>query len=273
MAALWLRDQVGQIKSKSSSGTCGARPEAQQSLAVTARHDAAIAIVKSAPESVQAEAAQDAVGTSSSTDEDPAIGHHCAHTQRAVVEWGAIPYYKTTGRPAEFVYYTTERASDLRPELLAAWHAARARGLEIGGQTALAGSSSSSSPSSSSSSSSSTSSSAGQMPDWISERLRDCWVVEQLVYWVEFLQEWKYYRDYYVFREELFDGEVPEILCQGCKDCSGRLAALVPLPDCDLESVPAETEVPPLNRSTSQPESGKTIVTKSCCELKREACD
>ncbi|KAF3350983.1 hypothetical protein VD0002_g244 [Verticillium dahliae] len=191
-------------------------------------------------------------------------------TQRAVVEWGAIPYYKTTGRPAEFVYYTTERASDLRPELLAAWHAARARGLEIGGQTAPAGSSSSPS---SSSSSSSTSSSTGQMPDWISERLRDCWVVEQLVYWVEFLQEWKYYRDYYVFREELFDGEVPEILCQGCKDCSGRLAALVPLPDCDLESVPAETEVPPLNRSTSQPESGKMIVTESCCELKLEACD
>ncbi|KAG7122904.1 hypothetical protein HYQ44_020193 [Verticillium longisporum] len=71
--------QLKDKKSKSSSGTCGARPEAQQSLAVTARHDAAIAIVKSAPESVQAEAAQDAVGTSSSTDEDPAIGHHCAH--------------------------------------------------------------------------------------------------------------------------------------------------------------------------------------------------
>ncbi|KAM0279654.1 hypothetical protein ACHAQH_004456 [Verticillium albo-atrum] len=187
-------------------------------------------------------------------------------TQRAVVEWGAIPYFKTTGRPADFVYYTTERAIDLRPELLAAWDASRASGLQVGGETGMASSSSSSMSSSSSSSS-------GQMPDWISERLRDCWVVEQLVYWVEFLQEWKYYRDYYVFREELFDGEVPEILCPGCKNCSGRLAALVPLPDCDFDSVPGEAEVPPLNRSTSLPETGKTMASESCCEVKLEACD
>ncbi|KAH6705552.1 hypothetical protein EV126DRAFT_439697 [Verticillium dahliae] len=99
-------------------------------------------------------------------------------TQRAVVEWGAIPYYKTTGRPAEFVYYTTERASDLRPELLAAWHAARARGLEIGGQTAPAGSSSSPSSSSSSSSTSlytgSSSCRSGSTTETITSFVKSC---------------------------------------------------------------------------------------------------
>ncbi|KAL2758475.1 hypothetical protein ACRALDRAFT_1061663 [Sodiomyces alcalophilus JCM 7366] len=117
--------------------------------------------------------------------------------QQAVVEWGAMPYSTTTGRVAEFVYYTAESVGTLRPELLADWEsrAGERRGANEE-QTA-------------------------RRREWVADRLRDSWVIEQLVYWIEFLDEWKYYREYYVYREELFKGEVPEVLSPPCAHCGG----------------------------------------------------
>ncbi|KAM0322673.1 hypothetical protein ACHAQA_009263 [Verticillium albo-atrum] len=184
--------------------------------------------------------------------------------KRAVVEWGLIPYFKTTGKPGHFSYHTMERLEDLRPELWTAWQALQAIEGDRAGKDR-------------------------RMPLWVKERLRDSWVIEQLVYWVEFLQEWKYYRDYYIFREELFGGEVPEIQCPGCANCAGRLAALVPLPVSESESeslsvpvsvsvsaeagVPVPGPVPVLNRSASMPETEKTVAQESFCEVDSESCD
>ncbi|OLN86141.1 hypothetical protein CCHL11_05291 [Colletotrichum chlorophyti] len=102
---------------------------------------------------------------------------------RAVVEWGSMPYFTARGRRADFTYYTAERVSDVRPEVLRTW----------GGHN--------------------------EPREWVRDRLRDSWLVEQLVYWVEYLEEWKFYREWYVYRPELFDGRVPDVLSPGCKGC------------------------------------------------------
>ncbi|KAK1590740.1 uncharacterized protein LY79DRAFT_669705 [Colletotrichum navitas] len=102
---------------------------------------------------------------------------------RAVVEWGPVPYFTARGRRAEFVYYTAERVADVKPEVLRTW--------------------------------------AGrdEPAEWVRDRLRDSWLVEQLVYWVEFLEEWKSYREWYVYRPELFGGKLPDVLSPGCEGC------------------------------------------------------
>ncbi|KAH6665886.1 hypothetical protein F5X68DRAFT_237044 [Plectosphaerella plurivora] len=121
--------------------------------------------------------------------------------QTAVVRWGAIPYFKPTGHPAEFVYHTSELLSDLRPDLVARWEDEQKRHRrESGGRQSGGGSGS----------------------EWVNERLRDSWVIEQLVYWVEFLDEWKSYREPSIFREELFAGQPPEVPFQECEHCGGR---------------------------------------------------
>ncbi|TDZ18263.1 hypothetical protein Cob_v008876 [Colletotrichum orbiculare MAFF 240422] len=102
---------------------------------------------------------------------------------RAVVEWGPVPYFTARGRRADFVYYTAERVADLRPELL----------------RTFAG--------------------KNEPEEWVRDRLRDSWLVEQLAYWVEFLEEWKFYREWYVFRPELFAGWEPDVQSPGCKGC------------------------------------------------------
>lgn len=128
--------------------------------------------------------------------------------QTAVVRWGAIPYFKPTGHPAEFVYHTSELLSDLRPDLIARWDDEQKRHRrESGGRSNGASTSGSGS---------------GSGSEWVAERLRDSWVIEQLVYWVEFLDEWKSYREPSIFREELFVGEPPEVPFQACEHCGGR---------------------------------------------------
>ncbi|WYZ45595.1 hypothetical protein EsH8_VIII_000911 [Colletotrichum jinshuiense] len=78
---------------------------------------------------------------------------------RAVVEWGTVPYFTARGRRADFVYYTAERVADIRPEVLRTWKG------------------------------------HNEPAEWVRDRLRDSWLVEQLVYWVEYLEEWKFYRE------------------------------------------------------------------------------
>ncbi|KAF9871884.1 hypothetical protein CkaCkLH20_10516 [Colletotrichum karsti] len=101
---------------------------------------------------------------------------------RAVVEWGCVPYFTARGRRAEFVYYTAEHVADVRPEVLRTY------------------------------------SGKDESDEWVRDRLRDSWLVEQLAYWAEFLDEWKFYREWYVYRSELFE-RMPDVLSPGCKGC------------------------------------------------------
>ncbi|KAF6827044.1 hypothetical protein CPLU01_09308 [Colletotrichum plurivorum] len=124
---------------------------------------------------------------------------------RAVVEWGSVPYFTARGRRAEFAYYTAERVEDVRPEVIAAYyHQNRHCGGRGGGDDR-----------------SSKDKDKEQLPlpdDVVKDRLRDSWLVEQLAYWVEYLEEWKSYREWYVYRAELFDG-APDVLSPGCEGC------------------------------------------------------
>ncbi|KAL0937990.1 uncharacterized protein CTRU02_207721 [Colletotrichum truncatum] len=104
-------------------------------------------------------------------------------TSRAVVEWGSVPYFTARGRRADFVYYTAERVADVRPEVLRTY-----KGKD-------------------------------EPAEWVKDRLRDSWLVEQLAYWVEYLEEWKSYREWYVYRPELFGGKMPDVFSPGCKGC------------------------------------------------------
>ncbi|KAI8244030.1 hypothetical protein K4K55_006370 [Colletotrichum sp. SAR 10_96] len=102
---------------------------------------------------------------------------------RAVVEWGSVPYFTARGRRAEFVYHTAERAADLRPEVLRTYAGREEMSAE-----------------------------------WVRDRLRDSWLVERLVYWAEFLEEWKFYREWYVYRADLFE-RLPDVFSPGCEGC------------------------------------------------------
>ncbi|KAF6834002.1 hypothetical protein CMUS01_06318 [Colletotrichum musicola] len=114
---------------------------------------------------------------------------------RAVVEWGSVPYFTARGRRAEFAYYTAERVEDVRPEVLAAYYHRRHGDKDKEKEKQL------------------------PLPeDVVRDRLRDSWLVEQLAYWVEYLEEWKSYREWYVYRAELFDG-APDVLSPGCEGC------------------------------------------------------
>ncbi|KAJ0300004.1 hypothetical protein COL5a_007081 [Colletotrichum fioriniae] len=123
--------------------------------------------------------------------------------QRAVVEWGSVPYFTARGKRAEFVYYTAERVADVRPDLLRTWAAGRpgaGAGAGVGQQGNGNGK-------------------KEETAEWIRDRLRDSWLVEQLAYWVEFLEEWKSYREWYVYKPELFEGKEPDVLSPGCEGC------------------------------------------------------
>lgn len=120
---------------------------------------------------------------------------------RAVVEWGSVPYFTARGRRAEFAYYTAERVEDVRPEVLATYYHRRRGSVASGGGS---------------------DEEEQQLPlpdEVVRDRLRDSWLVEQLAYWVEFLEEWKSYREWYVYRAELFEGWAPEVVSPGCEGC------------------------------------------------------
>lgn len=115
--------------------------------------------------------------------------------RRAAVEWGFMPYLTTTDQVGQFTYYTMETAASLRPELMEAWDN---RPVAEEGESAET---------------------VRRRRLWVADRLRDSWVIEQLVYWVEYLYEWRYYREYYVFREEFFEDSMPEVLSPPCAHC------------------------------------------------------